>query len=100
MYLAQNGLSLAERQADGKYKNTWADDKAKLAKATEVFAFYKALIDKGVDQPRRGELGLGGGGHQFLARAICDGDRRRVDGVARAAEPRADEGREDFRPAL
>jgi multiple sugar transport system substrate-binding protein len=47
MYLAQNGLSLAERQPDDKYKNTWADDKAKLAKATEVFAFYKALIDKG-----------------------------------------------------
>jgi multiple sugar transport system substrate-binding protein len=51
MYLAQNGLSLAERQPDGKYKNTWADDKAKLAKATEVFAFYKALIDKGVINP-------------------------------------------------
>jgi multiple sugar transport system substrate-binding protein len=51
MYLAQNGLSLAERQGDGKYKNTWADDKAKLAKATEVFAFYKALIDKGVINP-------------------------------------------------
>jgi ABC-type glycerol-3-phosphate transport system substrate-binding protein len=51
MYLAQNGLSLAERQPDGKYKNTWADDKAKLAKATEVFAFYKALTDKGVINP-------------------------------------------------
>ena len=51
MYLAQNDLSLAERQGDGKYKNTWLDDKAKLAKATEVFAFYKALINKGVINP-------------------------------------------------
>ena len=51
MYLAQNGLSLAERQGDGKYKNAWAGDKAKLAKATEVFAFYKSLIDKGVINP-------------------------------------------------
>ena len=50
MYLAQNGLSLADRQADGKYRNTWADDKDKLAKATEVFAFYKALARQGRDQ--------------------------------------------------
>jgi multiple sugar transport system substrate-binding protein len=51
MYLAQNGVSLADRQADGKYKNTWMDDKAKLAKATEVFAFYKSLLGKGVINP-------------------------------------------------
>jgi multiple sugar transport system substrate-binding protein len=51
MYLAQNGVSLADRQADGKYKNTWLDDKAKLAKATEVFAFYKSLLGKGVINP-------------------------------------------------
>ncbi len=51
MYLAQNGLSLAERQADGKYKNTWADDKDKLAKATEVFAFYKRLAADGAINP-------------------------------------------------
>jgi multiple sugar transport system substrate-binding protein len=51
MYLAQNGLTLAERRPDGKYKNTWADDPAKLAKATEVFAFYKSLIDKGAINP-------------------------------------------------
>jgi multiple sugar transport system substrate-binding protein len=51
MYLAQNGLSLAERQSDGKYRNTWADDPAKLTKATEVFSFYKNLIDKGVINP-------------------------------------------------
>jgi multiple sugar transport system substrate-binding protein len=51
MYLAQNGLSLAERRPDGKYKNTWADDPAKLAKASEVFAFYKSLIDKGAINP-------------------------------------------------
>jgi ABC-type glycerol-3-phosphate transport system substrate-binding protein len=51
MYLAQNGVSLAERQPDGKYKNTWLDDKAKLAKATEVFAFYKSLIKEGAINP-------------------------------------------------
>jgi multiple sugar transport system substrate-binding protein len=51
MYLAQNGLSLAERQSDGKYRNTWTDDPAKLTKATEVITFYKNLIDKGVINP-------------------------------------------------
>jgi len=51
MYLAQNGVSLAERQPDGKYKNTWLDDQAKLAKATEVFAFYKSLIKEGAINP-------------------------------------------------
>ena len=51
MYLAQNGLSIADRQPDGKYKNTWADDKDKLAKAAEVFAFYKSLLDKGAINP-------------------------------------------------
>ena len=74
MYLAQNGLSIADRQPDGKYKNTWEDDKAKLAKATEVFAFYKSLHRQGRDQSRRRELGLGGGGHQFRARTIRHGD--------------------------
>jgi ABC-type glycerol-3-phosphate transport system substrate-binding protein len=51
MYLAQIGVSLAERQPDGKYKNTWLDDKAKLAKATEVFAFYKRLTKEGAINP-------------------------------------------------
>ena len=41
LYLAQNNLAIAERKADGKYTNTWLDDKAKL-KAAEVFAFYKS----------------------------------------------------------
>jgi multiple sugar transport system substrate-binding protein len=51
MYLAQNGVALADRRSDGKYKNMWAEDKAQLAKATEVFAFYKSLIDKGAINP-------------------------------------------------
>jgi multiple sugar transport system substrate-binding protein len=51
MYLAQNGLTIADRQPDGKYRNTWAEDKDKLAKATEVFAFYKSLLDKGAINP-------------------------------------------------
>jgi multiple sugar transport system substrate-binding protein len=51
MYLAQNGVSLAERKADGKYKNTWLDDKEKLARATQVLAFYKRLISDGAINP-------------------------------------------------
>jgi multiple sugar transport system substrate-binding protein len=51
MYLAQNGVTIADRQPDGKYRNTWLDDKAKLAKAAEVFAFYKDLLNKGAINP-------------------------------------------------
>lgn len=47
MYLAQNGLQIAELQVDGKYRNTWNEDPEKLAKATEVFQFYQDLIDSG-----------------------------------------------------
>ncbi|MFC5471160.1 ABC transporter substrate-binding protein [Cohnella suwonensis] len=46
MYLAQNGVVLAEKQADGKYKNTWQDNPEQLAKAAEVFQFYQDLIAK------------------------------------------------------
>ncbi|MBB6677926.1 sugar ABC transporter substrate-binding protein [Cohnella lubricantis] len=51
MYLAQNGVSLAEKQADGKYKNTWQDNQDQLAKASEVFQFYQDLLDKGAIKP-------------------------------------------------
>ncbi|MBW5447596.1 extracellular solute-binding protein [Cohnella sp. CFH 77786] len=44
MYLAQNGLTVADRQADGKYKNTWADNPDQLKKAAEVFKFYQDLL--------------------------------------------------------
>ncbi len=48
MYLAQNDVQLAERQADGKFRNTWQDNPDQLAKATEVFQFYQELLAKKV----------------------------------------------------
>jgi multiple sugar transport system substrate-binding protein len=51
MYLAQNGVTIVDRQPDGKYRNTWLADKAKLAKAAEVFGFYKELLNKGAINP-------------------------------------------------
>ncbi|WP_424684796.1 ABC transporter substrate-binding protein [Enterococcus sp.] len=47
-FLFQNGLSIADDQGSGKYKNTWQDNDENLAKATEVFQFYKDLLDQGV----------------------------------------------------
>jgi multiple sugar transport system substrate-binding protein len=44
MYLAQQGLAVADKQADGKYKNTWADNPDQLQKATAVFKFYQDLL--------------------------------------------------------
>ncbi|MBB3114503.1 ABC-type glycerol-3-phosphate transport system substrate-binding protein [Paenibacillus phyllosphaerae] len=46
MYLAQNDVALAEKQADGKFKNTWQDNPDQLAKAAEVFQFYQDLVAK------------------------------------------------------
>ena len=51
VYLAQYGLEIASAQKDGKYKNTWNDDKDQLAKAAKVFQFYKDMFDKGVVDP-------------------------------------------------
>ncbi|WP_342241948.1 ABC transporter substrate-binding protein [Inquilinus sp. OTU3971] len=51
MYLAQNDVAIARRQPDGGYKNSWADDPAELARATEVFAFYRRLLDEGALPP-------------------------------------------------
>ena len=36
---------------DGKYKNTWKDNKDELEKATKVFQFYKDLVDQGIIDP-------------------------------------------------
>ena len=51
MYLAQNDVAIARRQPDGGYRNGWADDPAELARATEVFAFYRRLLDEGAIAP-------------------------------------------------
>jgi Bacterial extracellular solute-binding protein len=87
MYLAQNGLTIADRQPDGKYRNTWAEDKDKLAKATEVFAFYKSLLDQGAINPDGASWGYEEEDTNF-SWTICDGDRRGMDGFARTAKPR------------
>jgi ABC-type glycerol-3-phosphate transport system substrate-binding protein len=47
-FLFQNGLNIAEEKGDGKYKNNWQDSSENLKKATEVFQFYKDMLDKGV----------------------------------------------------
>lgn len=51
MYLAQNGLEVASRMDDGKYKNTWQDNPDQLTKATEVFQFYQDLLTSGAIDP-------------------------------------------------
>ena len=51
-YLAQNDVELAKRQADGKYKNDWADNSDEMKHATEVFAFYRQMLDKGAIAPQ------------------------------------------------
>jgi multiple sugar transport system substrate-binding protein len=52
MYLAQNDVEIAKRQSDGKYKNDWADNPDVMKRATEVFALYRQLLDKGVIAPQ------------------------------------------------
>ncbi|MHC5246929.1 ABC transporter substrate-binding protein [Enterococcus sp. LJL90] len=47
-FLFQNGLSIADEQGSGTYKNTWQDSEDNLAKATEVFQFYKDMLAEGV----------------------------------------------------
>jgi multiple sugar transport system substrate-binding protein len=45
--LAQNDVSVAVKQDDGKFKNTWQDKPDELKRAGEVFQFYKDLLSKG-----------------------------------------------------
>lgn len=51
VYLAQYDLEIASAQDDGKYKNTWKDNKEELDKAAKVFQFYKDLVDQGIIDP-------------------------------------------------
>jgi multiple sugar transport system substrate-binding protein len=57
MYLAQSNATLAKRMPDGKYRNTWGEDPKELANATQVFAFYKTLLDKQVIAPEASSWG-------------------------------------------
>lgn len=51
VYLAQQGLSIAEPNSDGSYSNTWNDDPAQLKKAAAVFQYYKDLVASGAASP-------------------------------------------------
>lgn len=48
VYLAQSGAEIAVPQADGKYKNTWAEDQTQMAGAVKTFQFYLDMFDSGV----------------------------------------------------
>jgi multiple sugar transport system substrate-binding protein len=58
MYLAQSNAMVARRMSDGKYRNTWNDDPKELANATQVFAFYKNLLDKQAIAPEASGWGF------------------------------------------
>ncbi|WP_434655471.1 ABC transporter substrate-binding protein [Thermoanaerobacterium thermosaccharolyticum] len=51
VYLAEYDLEIATLQSDGKYRNTWNDNKDELAKAAKVFQFYKDLFNNGIVDP-------------------------------------------------
>ncbi|MCI1986761.1 MAG: extracellular solute-binding protein [Lactobacillus sp.] len=57
VYLAQYGLNIATEQKGGKFKNTWNNNPAQLAKATKVFQFYKDLISDGIVDKNSATLG-------------------------------------------
>lgn len=57
MFLAQSNATLAVRESDGKYRNTWNEDPKQLANATQVFAFYRTLLDKQVISPQASSWG-------------------------------------------
>lgn len=59
VYLAQYGLEIASAQDDGKYKNTWNDNKDELEKATKVFQFYQDLIDNKIIDSSAKNWGMG-----------------------------------------
>lgn len=46
-YLAQQGLTIADAQDGGGYRNTWQDDAASLKKAASVFQFYEDIFASG-----------------------------------------------------
>ncbi|MFZ4452849.1 ABC transporter substrate-binding protein [Salibacterium aidingense] len=48
MYLAQNDLELAAEMEGGMFKNTWQENSDEMERATEVFQFYKDMLDNGL----------------------------------------------------
>ncbi|MFV0430265.1 MAG: ABC transporter substrate-binding protein [Arachnia sp.] len=57
VYLAQKGLTIASPVDGGGYHNTWAENPEELAKATEVFQFYKDLMASGAVNPNSATYG-------------------------------------------
>jgi multiple sugar transport system substrate-binding protein len=57
MYFAQNDVQIAKLMPDGKYKNVWMDDPAELKRASEVFALYRQMLEKGVIPKQAGNWG-------------------------------------------
>ena len=51
MFLGQNEVMVARPSANGKYRNTWGENKDEHARAAEVFAFYKTLMAQKVISP-------------------------------------------------
>jgi multiple sugar transport system substrate-binding protein len=51
MFLAQNGVQIAVPTKDGKFRNTWGDDPAQMARAAQVFDFYRKLAASGAIDP-------------------------------------------------
>lgn len=57
VFLAQNGVQIANEQPEGGFKNTWVDNPEELAKAAEVFEFYQKLLSSGVANPNSATYG-------------------------------------------
>ena len=57
VYLAQKGLTIASPVEGGGYENTWADNPGELAKAAEVFQYYKDLMSSGAVNPNSATYG-------------------------------------------
>lgn len=71
VYLAQYGLKIAEEQGEGKFKNTWNDNKDELEKATKVFRFYKDMVDKKVVNPSSANWGWEETDENFATGAVA-----------------------------
>ena len=57
VYLAQKGLTVAEPQDGGGFKNTWVDNPDELKAAADVFAFYQDLLSSGAANPNSATYG-------------------------------------------
>ncbi|WP_267356204.1 MULTISPECIES: sugar ABC transporter substrate-binding protein [unclassified Methylobacterium] len=56
-YLGQNGVEIAKRMPDGKYRNTWAEAPEDLERATGVLALYGRLLSEKAIPPQSANWG-------------------------------------------